>query len=567
MLHLELALELEVEPLDYCARRFGLGDATVMERAAEWAGLAFAPRIPNTLPGSPIIERIERLGEVRSVRARLFEREVVYSAPRFSEFLRLRQHCLEVPEFRRSFCVVPEAAIRAELAAASEEALMEEARHRLFRKWPRASGHVDAPIAARRMFALLLLLVVAVAALGPRLYAPVFLPLVGAILLVPAGLRFWAAVRTRRQPEAPPLLPDSDLPTYTLLVPLRDEASMVPQLCRALKALDYPPEKLDVRFIVEARSSATVAAVRARLADPRFELIEVPDALPRTKPKALNYALPLITGEFLVVYDAEDIPEPGQLRLAASTFAQRPELDCLQAELVIDNAEESWLATLFAGEYAGQFGLMLPLLSHLKLPMPLGGTSNHFRVSALRRIGGWDPYNVTEDADLGIRLARRGLRTSTIASHTSEEAPIRFARLAAAAHALDEGLDADPDRPQPRLALAAARPGLARLPRLPDLCGQHGPVGAAALGLPRLPGVGPDDAGRCTGLRPLGRRGRCHPHRRLYRAGAPYRHRAAPAGTARSRRLAGGAPGLLGAALGRHPARPVGARQASLPLA
>jgi cellulose synthase/poly-beta-1,6-N-acetylglucosamine synthase-like glycosyltransferase len=222
------------------------------------------------------------------------------------------------------------------------------------------------------------------------------------------------------------LLDDADLPVYTVLVPLRDEARMVRQLAAALRAIDYPAEKLEIRFVVEARSLATVEAVQRELEDPRFELVLVPDALPRTKPKALNYALPLVRGEHLVVYDAEDIPEPGQLRLAASTFAARPELVCLQAELVVDNAGEGLLPALFAGEYAGQFGLMLPLLARLGLPMPLGGTSNHFRVAALRRGGGWDPFNVTEDADLGVRLARRGLRTATIASHTGEEAPIRL---------------------------------------------------------------------------------------------------------------------------------------------
>jgi cellulose synthase/poly-beta-1,6-N-acetylglucosamine synthase-like glycosyltransferase len=201
---------------------------------------------------------------------------------------------------------------------------------------------------------------------------------------------------------------------------------MVRQLGNAVRALDYPPEKLEVLFLVEQSSPETAAAVAAELADPRFELLLVPDAMPRTKPKAMNYALPFVRGEFVVVYDAEDIPDSGQLRLAASTFAQRPDVACLQAELVIDNAGENWLTALFAGEYAGQFGLMLPLLARLGLPMPLGGTSNHFRVSALRQIGGWDPFNVTEDADLGVRLARLGMQTDTFESRTGEEAPIAF---------------------------------------------------------------------------------------------------------------------------------------------
>jgi len=179
-----------------------------------------------------------------------------------------------------------------------------------------------------------------------------------------------------------------------------------------------------VLFVVEQRSADTIEAVRRVLGDARFDLIVVPDSEPRTKPKAMNFALPLVRGAYVAIYDAEDVPDPQQLRLAASRFLLHPEFDCLQAELVVENARENWLTALFAGEYAGQFGLMLPLLARLKLPMPLGGTSNHFRVAALREVGGWDAYNVTEDADLGVRLSRRRYRTGTIASRTHEEAPV-----------------------------------------------------------------------------------------------------------------------------------------------
>lgn len=158
--------------------------------------------------------------------------------------------------------------------------------------------------------------------------------------------------------------------------------------------------------MVEAESRATIAAVEAILDEGHFELVAVPDGKPRTKPKALDYALPLVRGEHVVVFDAEDIPDPDQLRKAASAFFADPGIDCLQAELVVDNAAENLLTGLFAGEYAGQFGLLLPLLARWRLPMPLGGTSNHFRTQALRELGGWDAFNVTEDADLGVRLAR-----------------------------------------------------------------------------------------------------------------------------------------------------------------
>lgn len=424
--HLETALELEVDPLDYCAHRFDLGETVVMARAAAWAGLEFFPTVPVTAPGRPMIERIERLGEVRSLRKALLDREIVYSAPRFETLLHLKLLNEIRPDLRRMIAIVPHSAIRAELAALAEEPMMDAARHRLVRRWPRAAGQADAPRSARIGFVLLLAVLLAGAMLAPWFNAALFLPVVGAVLLIPALLRLAAAVSRPPEPPPVPLLGDSDLPVYTVLVPLRDEAHMVGQLAEALRRMDYPPEKLDVLFVVENRSLSTVAAVQRELGDPRFELVLVPDAMPRTKPKALNYALPLVRGEHIVVYDAEDIPEPRQLRLAASTFAAYPELMCLQAELVIDNAHEHALAALFAGEYAGQFGLMLPLLACLDLPMPLGGTSNHFRTDSLRQVGGWDAFNVTEDADLGVRLARLKLKTATIASRTGEEAPIGY---------------------------------------------------------------------------------------------------------------------------------------------
>jgi cellulose synthase/poly-beta-1,6-N-acetylglucosamine synthase-like glycosyltransferase len=149
----------------------------------------------------------------------------------------------------------------------------------------------------------------------------------------------------------------------------------------------------------------------------------VPQGSPRTKPKALNYALQFCRGRLLTIYDAEDVPEPNQLRTVALEFSRADEkLACLQAQLTFYNPNENWLTRQFTAEYATLFGLMLPALASFDLPLPLGGTSNHFRTSILRKIGGWDPYNVTEDADLGVRLARLGFRTGVIESLTYEEA-------------------------------------------------------------------------------------------------------------------------------------------------
>src|SRR4029079_13498911 len=158
-----------------------------------------------------------------------------------------------------------------------------------------------------------------------------------------------------------------------------------------------------------------------------FEIIVAPDAGPRTKPKALNAALPFAKGTFTVVYDAEDRPEPDQLCRALERFlTDTDDVACVQARLTIDNTNDGWLARLFTAEYAAQFDLFLPGLARMQLPLPLGGSSNHFCTDVLREIGAWDSYNVTEDADLGMRLARFGYRSVVIESTTYEEAPARL---------------------------------------------------------------------------------------------------------------------------------------------
>jgi cellulose synthase/poly-beta-1,6-N-acetylglucosamine synthase-like glycosyltransferase len=158
-----------------------------------------------------------------------------------------------------------------------------------------------------------------------------------------------------------------------------------------------------------------------------FQRVIVPPGQPQTKPKALNFALQLARGSLVAVYDAEDRPEPNQLRQAVAAFAAGPpELACVQAPLGFYNAGQNWLTCQLAIEYASLFDAQLPALAVLRLPIPLGGTSNHFRRDLLEEVGAWDPYNVTEDADLGIRLARHGYRCAMLSSHTYEEACGRF---------------------------------------------------------------------------------------------------------------------------------------------
>jgi cellulose synthase/poly-beta-1,6-N-acetylglucosamine synthase-like glycosyltransferase len=222
-------------------------------------------------------------------------------------------------------------------------------------------------------------------------------------------------------------VPDHALPIYTVLVPLYREARVLPKILAALDALDYPATKLDIKFIVEADDGETIAAFATLRLPARYEVIVAPRGSPRTKPRALNVALPYAQGGLLVVYDAEDEPDPGQLRLAAARFARASaSLACLQARLAIDNTDDGWLPRLFTIEYAALFDVINPGLARLALPMLLGGSSNHFRTAALRQAGGWDAYNVTEDADLGIRLARNGFAVETLDSTTFEEAPSRL---------------------------------------------------------------------------------------------------------------------------------------------
>ena len=191
-------------------------------------------------------------------------------------------------------------------------------------------------------------------------------------------------------------------------------------------ALDYPSAKLDVKLIFEESDHETLEYAKQIKIPDHFECVVVPDSQPRTKPKALNYAMQFARGEYVVIYDAEDQPQPDQLRKAVTAFRLAPaNVACLQARLMFYNASENWLTKQFAIEYAALFHGLLPTLQRLDYPIPLGGTSNHFRMTALKKIGGWDAFNVTEDADIGMRLYRNGYSARILNSVTYEEATCR----------------------------------------------------------------------------------------------------------------------------------------------
>jgi glycosyltransferase XagB len=218
-------------------------------------------------------------------------------------------------------------------------------------------------------------------------------------------------------------IPDHALPIYTVLVAAYREPEVIAATLRALSQLEYPADRLDIKLLLEADDEATRAAVRAAHPAPNVHVVLVPPGQPRTKPKALNFGLMHARGELITIYDAEDRPEPLQLRRAVVAFSRvEARVACLQAKLEYHNSSQNLLTSWFAIEYLSWFGFALPAIAHGSTPVPLGGTSMHMRRSVLEQIGAWDPFNVTEDCDLGVRLYRMGYRTAFLNSTTYEEA-------------------------------------------------------------------------------------------------------------------------------------------------
>ena len=278
--------------------------------------------------------------------------------------------------------------------------------------------------------ALAAILVVAALAMRPVVTIQVISVVIGLAFLASVAFKFTVCMAGARLERHEPVtdsdvsaLRDEDLPTYTVLVPLFREARVIGDLIENLAQLDYPPDKLDILLLLEESDTETVDAVRAAQAPPTMTVILVPRGTPQTKPKACNVGLFFARGDFLVIYDAEDRPDPDQLKRALVAFGRGDERQvCVQAALNYWNVAENILTRMFTVEYSYWFDYMLPGLDALRLPIPLGGTSNHFRTDDLRKLGGWDPFNVTEDADLGIRAAAMGYSVGVINSTTYEEA-------------------------------------------------------------------------------------------------------------------------------------------------
>ena len=219
------------------------------------------------------------------------------------------------------------------------------------------------------------------------------------------------------------VLRDEDCPSYTIFCPLYKEWHVVPQFAEAMQKLDYPHEKLQILFLLEENDKETIEKISQADLPPHFQIVVVPHSKPKTKPKAMNYGLNYASGEYLVVYDAEDVPETNQLKKAVIAFTKvQSNVACIQAKLNYYNPRQNVLTRLFTSEYSLWFDLVLPGLQSISAPIPLGGTSNHFRTNTLRELDGWDAFNVTEDCDLGMRMAKRGWKTAIVDSTTYEEA-------------------------------------------------------------------------------------------------------------------------------------------------
>ena len=235
----------------------------------------------------------------------------------------------------------------------------------------------------------------------------------------------WASVRpdssfsfSKEEMSAP-----RDWPMYSILVPMYHEPETLSQMISSLSKLDYPKDKLDIQLLLEADDDITLNAAKAIRLPPFMRITPIPPSFPRTKPKACNIGLHEAKGEFLVIYDAEDRPESDQLKKAVLAFDACPaNVACVQSRLNYYNPRHNLLTRHFAADYSTWFDLSLPGLAYFRTVIPLGGTSNHFRTSILRELLGWDAYNVTEDCDLGVRLARAGYETRMLDTTTWEEA-------------------------------------------------------------------------------------------------------------------------------------------------
>lgn len=326
--------------------------------------------------------------------------------------------------------LAPGATVELALLDARQAAIAEKAetcipRDRSCRRWQGSRVHRSALIAVVALASLILLWPREVLA-AATLWTMLTLVATTALKVASARAALSRARSARMTFRSSRRVAPQRLPVISVLVPLFREEEIAGRLVRRLSALDYPKDRLDVCLVLEAGDEVTRAALARTTLPHWMRVVAVPPGPVQTKPRALNYALGLCRGEIVGIYDAEDAPDPDQLSVVAESFAHAPpDVVCLQGALDYYNPRQNWLARLFTIEYATWFRLVLPGLERLGLVVPLGGTTLFFRRRALETIGGWDAWNVTEDADLGLRLARHGWRTQLVPTVTAEEANCR----------------------------------------------------------------------------------------------------------------------------------------------
>jgi cellulose synthase/poly-beta-1,6-N-acetylglucosamine synthase-like glycosyltransferase len=323
--------------------------------------------------------------------------------------------------------------IRRSVEDAFSERLSEKSRFALWHAMPNMSAMNTMPLGQCLLF---LVFASAFAASSIHYPWPTLLSFIGACHAIYFGMMLFKATvfiagrkahETIDWDERIATILENQLPIYTVLIPMYHEVAKLPHMLGAMKKLDYPQSKLDIKLVLEADDYDTLNAAFQLKPSYNFDIIRVPTSYPRTKPKACNYALRFARGQFVTVYDADDEPDPLQLKKAVWSFKNLPRnVICLQARLNYYNAYDNWLTRFFSLEYAMLFNALLHGLERMNIPIPLGGTSNHIWLSKLKELGEWDPFNVTEDADLGTRLAARGYKTAMIDSDTLEESPNHF---------------------------------------------------------------------------------------------------------------------------------------------
>ena len=317
---------------------------------------------------------------------------ILVKAPKSEEIQRLRFQLGQLHGLNNRVAIAEPSEIRKAYLGQLNKTLSHHASQTLHRQMPGFSAYRIASGGIAALIVLIVLLLVTLAAAPISTLSLIINALVAFIFFLSVSLRFCAAFTLRdnkKQLVSTPEIEASSLPVYSVLVTAYDEAGIIPDLVDALSHLDWPAAKLDIKIIVEANDQPTISAVKSAIfGRSSFEIIGVPPGRPRTKPRALNYALPLARGEFLVIYDTEDRPHPGQLKAAFHKLSiSTKEVACIQAPLLIDNAKHTWLSGMFALEYAGLFDGVIPAFARWRFPVLLGGTSNHFRTKVLRSIG------------------------------------------------------------------------------------------------------------------------------------------------------------------------------------